>query len=283
MQIEDQIYGSFELQAVFQELIQSRLFQRLKGIHQGGAVIIADPSISLTRYEHSIGVSLLINKLGGSLEEQLAGLLHDLSHTAFSHLVDYVLGYENEDYHEQIFAAYLSDPEIVEILSRYGFDYRSFLDLEKFKLLDYPMPSLCADRIDYTLRDLYHLKKISREDIDWFVDGLVVEEGRIFVKSRRHANWFRIQFAYLNDSYFNGKDSQQASQFMSSTVKQYYQSGLIQKADFGLTDLQFIAKIESLSGLEIRSMYSHWLRNGKDKVELKFKNRKVLPDISYTY
>ncbi len=149
MQIEDQIYGSFELQPVFQELIQSRLFQRLKGIHQGGAVIIADPSISLTRYEHSIGVSLLIKKLGGSLEEQLAGLLHDLSHTAFSHLVDYVLGYENEDYHEQIFAEYISDPEIVEVLSRHGFDYRSFLDLEKFKLLDYPMPSLCADRIDY--------------------------------------------------------------------------------------------------------------------------------------
>jgi len=279
MQIEDQIYGSFELQPLFRDLIQTRLFQRLKGIHQGGAIIIADPSITLTRYEHSIGVMLLIKKLGGSLEEQVAGLLHDLSHTAFSHLVDYVLDYENEDYHEQIFAIYLSDPEIVEILNRYGLDYRQFLDLEQFSVLDYPMPSLCADRIDYTLRDLYHLKKISKEDMDWFVDGLIVQEGRIFVKSRRHANWFRIQFTYLNDSYFNGKESQQASQFMSKTVRHYYESGLISKADFGLNDLQFIEKIEGLSGQAIRSMYNQWLRNGKDKIDLKFKSRKVLPDV----
>lgn len=279
MQIEDQIYGSFELQPLFRDLIQTRLFQRLKGIHQGGAIIIADPSITLTRYEHSIGVMLLIKKLGGSLEEQVAGLLHDLSHTAFSHLVDYVLDYENEDYHEQIFATYLSDPEIVEILNRYGLDYRQFLDLEQFSVLDYPMPSLCADRIDYTLRDLYHLKKISKEDMDWFVDGLIVQEGRIFVKSRRHANWFRIQFTYLNDSYFNGKESQQASQFMSKMVRHYYESGLISKADFGLNDLQFIEKIEGLSGQAIRSMYNQWLRNGKDKIDLKFKSRKVLPDV----
>ena len=279
MQIEDQIYGSFELQPLFRDLIQTRLFQRLKGIHQGGAIIIADPSITLTRYEHSIGVMLLIKKLGGSLEEQVAGLLHDLSHTAFSHLVDYVLDYENEDYHEQIFAIYLSDPEIVEILNRHGLDYRQFLDLEQFSVLDYPMPSLCADRIDYTLRDLYHLKKISKEDMDWFVDGLIVQEGRIFVKSRRHANWFRIQFTYLNDSYFNGKESQQASQFMSKMVRHYYESGLISKADFGLNDLQFIEKIEGLSGQAIRSMYNQWLRNGKDKIDLKFKSRKVLPDV----
>ena len=33
---------------------------------------------------------LLIKKLGGSVEEQIAGLLHDVSHTAFSHVIDYV-------------------------------------------------------------------------------------------------------------------------------------------------------------------------------------------------
>ncbi len=34
---------------------------------------------------------MLVNRLGGSLEEQIAALLHDVSHTAFSHVIDYVL------------------------------------------------------------------------------------------------------------------------------------------------------------------------------------------------
>lgn len=279
MQIEDPIYGNYELPAVLSELIQSKLFQRLKGIHQGGAIIIARPEISLTRYEHSIGVMLLIKKLGGNLKEQIAGLLHDISHTAFSHLADYVLGYEHEDYHEQIYPEYLADREIVGILANYGLDFRQFLELDRFTLLDYPMPSLCADRIDYTLRDLYHLKKIRKADLCWFVDGLRVSDGRIFVASQSHADWFQIQFEYLNREYFNSKDSQMANQFMIETVKRYHQQGQIDQNDFAKNDLQFIAKIENLSGNNIRELYHNWQKEDKIVQKPKFKKRQVSPDV----
>jgi len=50
-----------------------------------------------TRFDHSVGVMLLIRKLGAGsspasalLKEQVAALLHDVSHTAFSHVIDYV-------------------------------------------------------------------------------------------------------------------------------------------------------------------------------------------------
>ena len=42
-------------------------------------------------FEHSLGVYLLLRRLGADRREQVAGLLHDISHTAFSHAVDFLI------------------------------------------------------------------------------------------------------------------------------------------------------------------------------------------------
>ncbi|MGL5642811.1 MAG: HD domain-containing protein, partial [Paraclostridium sp.] len=88
--IVDYIYGEFELEDVLIELINCDAVQRLKYIHQVGATYLIKEELNVNRLEHSIGVMLLIRMLGGSLKEQIAGLLHDISHTAFSHVIDFV-------------------------------------------------------------------------------------------------------------------------------------------------------------------------------------------------
>lgn len=134
---------------------------------------------------------LLIRTLGGSLEEQIAGLLHDVSHTAFSHVVDYVLGHKNEDYHETIYHRIITDSDIPRILSRYGLDYRPIiLDHSNWSLLERPAPELCADRIDYTLRDMYRYGGITREEIDIFLAHLIVNDGKIYIPDLKTAEWF---------------------------------------------------------------------------------------------
>ena len=62
---------------------------------------------------------LLIKKMGGSIEEQIAGLLHDVSHTAFSHVVDFVLDHPEENYHELIFNEVVRSSPIPQILEKY--------------------------------------------------------------------------------------------------------------------------------------------------------------------
>lgn len=140
MHYEDALYGYVELPAAIADLLHTAPLQRLRGIHQGGAMILADPAINHTRFDHSVGVMLLIRYLGGSLQEQLAGLLHDVSHTAFSHLIDYVLEMPGEDYHEQRYETVLAHPEIQAALARHGFDYQHFLDLDQYSLLEQPLP-----------------------------------------------------------------------------------------------------------------------------------------------
>lgn len=104
MIISDVLYGEFEVDVVLEELILSKPMQRLKGIHQAGASYLMNEKWNVTRFDHSVGVMLLVKKLGGSVEEQIAGLLHDVSHTAFSHVIDYVFDNEDESYHEEILA-----------------------------------------------------------------------------------------------------------------------------------------------------------------------------------
>lgn len=191
MKIIDEIYGEFLIEGVLEELIHSPPVQRLKGVYQGGASYWVNEKWDVTRYEHSIGVMLLIRKLGGSLEEQIAGLLHDVSHTAFSHVIDYVLDYTNEDYHETIYHRIITESEIPRILSQHGLDYKPIvLDYSNWSLLERQAPELCADRIDYTLRDMYRYGNITKEEIDIFLNRLIINDGKIFVNDIQAAEWF---------------------------------------------------------------------------------------------
>lgn len=91
--IDDCVYGSCKItEPVLIELLQSPVILRLKGINQLGIPPEYDPTnVFFSRYDHSVGVLVLLKKLGASLEEQVAGLLHDSSHTALSHQIDWVL------------------------------------------------------------------------------------------------------------------------------------------------------------------------------------------------
>ncbi|MDV4150732.1 HD domain-containing protein [Clostridium sp. AL.422] len=191
MKIIDSIYGEFEIELILEELIKTREVQRLKGIHQGGASYLINPEWSVTRYDHSIGTMLFIRMMGGTIKEQIAGLLHDISHTAFSHVIDFVFKNSNEDYHEKIYDEIIESSTIPKILSTNGYDYKDILFNEsKWTILEKKAPKLCADRIDYTLRDMYHYGFISKDEIKLFLRNLSVIENEIVINSVEISEWF---------------------------------------------------------------------------------------------
>lgn len=91
MRYDDAIYGRNEItEPVLLDLMKSDAMQRLKGISQHGVTALLGITPPFSRFDHSVGVMLLVRRLGASLEEQVAALLHDVSHTAFSHVIDFV-------------------------------------------------------------------------------------------------------------------------------------------------------------------------------------------------
>jgi uncharacterized protein len=235
LKLEDIIYGTFELDGVLEELVQSAPVQRLKGVHQGGAIFLVDSSQRHTRYAHSLGVLWLVRHFGGSLSEQIAALLHDVSHTAFSHVGDQVFGYPGEDYHEQIFDEVIARSEIPLILAKHGYD-QTLQHFGQYMLLEQALPDLCADRIDYTLRDLFYAGTISLPDIRHFLDCLAVERGKLVLTDEAASRWISMQFKKLNQDYFRKPEYLFVNQKLADLLREALREGMLRKTDLLLDD-----------------------------------------------
>ena len=286
MKITDSIYGDYLIDGILEELILSKPVQRLKGVYQGGASYFVNENWNVTRYEHSIGVMLLIKKLGGSLEEQIAGLLHDVSHTAFSHVIDFVFENKNEDYHEKIYQQIITDSEIPRILSKYGYDYRSILlDNSNWSLLEQPAPELCVDRIDYTLRDMYQYQNITIEEIEMFLDNLIIRGGKIYLKDIKTAEWFvRTYYKEVIDFFMNPLNIY-GYDFLAKTLKIALDKKIINKNTLLGTDEEVMNFLRLSNDKDVKNLLNHLHRNvivKEDKVEydLHRKNKLRLIDPS---
>ncbi|GAB1195831.1 hypothetical protein BDV37DRAFT_240270 [Aspergillus pseudonomiae] len=163
--IQDQIYGEHTIsEPVLTELLRCPALLRLAGIGLHGQTDLLGTTQTVTRLEHSIGASLLVRKVGASVGEQVAGLLHDISHTVLSHDVDGVLSKPGESYHEVHKSRYIMTTELPQILTKHGFvDLKPF-DEELYPLVEMPAPHLCSDRLDYSLRGAVAFGKLAIED-----------------------------------------------------------------------------------------------------------------------
>ncbi|CAI7583160.1 unnamed protein product [Penicillium viridicatum] len=171
--IRDEIYGE-ELvhEPVLVELLQSPEVQRLQGICQYGVTAFLGLTPRVTRLEHSVGAFILVRRVGATIEEQVAALLHDISHTTLSHVMDHALSKPGEEsYHEVHKARYLKLTRLPDILARYGINQKVFAE-ELFPLVEMPSPQLCADRLDYALRDTVSFGKLPIQDARRVVGSL---------------------------------------------------------------------------------------------------------------
>ncbi|MCX2574991.1 HD domain-containing protein [Pedobacter sandarakinus] len=268
IQLNDFLYGNMVFPKVFEELLETDALKRLAGIHQSGAIYLVNPDLCHSRLEHAIGVTMLIKKLGGSELEQIAGLVHDISHTAFSHVGDYVFDYDGEDYHEKIFAEVIYNSEIPNVLLRYGYDVNQIL-YGNFKILEQPIPSLCADRLDYTLRDGIHAGIITRQKAREFLNSVVLNNGIIAVNSTADADWINMVFQKLNKEVFKLPLHLYANGQMAELIRNFLAKGLLEESDMLKTDTLLLNKIrttyagyEAIKSIKQLKGFANYMRFG---------------------
>jgi hypothetical protein len=247
MKYNDRVYGEIEIsELVILEIINSPSLQRLKGVSQFG--YIADRSLwgVHSRFDHSLGVSLLLLKYGASLEEQIAGLIHDVSHAVFSHCIDYVLaeGSEKEQKHQDsILSNFVMRSEIPVILEKYGIDINYILDDKNFPLKEKDLPDLCADRIDYSLRDAIECNEMGRKEARNFLDKLFVENNTWIFEDLSIARHYCEFFSKMNLKYYCGLPTALMFGTVGNYLKYALDKSYILKDDLYTTEEKVLSKI----------------------------------------
>ncbi|MDW7731000.1 MAG: HD domain-containing protein [Methanolobus sp.] len=220
MLIHDPVHKTVILDNFEQMLVNTRHVQRLRNIQQLGLVDNVYPGANHTRFEHSIGTMHMASVIGRSLElEQedirkirAAGLLHDVGHPAFSHVVEGVLKRDvslqpiidgvhfikHEAFTRQIISVLLPEDKAIAKYVEKEFDtdpHAFFREISKIatgdtSLLERPYlaqiisDDVDADRIDFLLRDSYHTGvSFGMIDVDQIVRSLMIRNGNVVLGS----------------------------------------------------------------------------------------------------
>lgn len=131
----------------------------------------------ISRFDHSLDVSLLTYKLTNSKEATLAGLFHDIATPCFAHVIDYMnKDYANQESTELLTEAIIkSDTKLLNLLKEDNIDVYDIINFKKYSIVDNDRPKLCADRLDgVILTGLFWTKNIKKEDIDNILNYLIV-------------------------------------------------------------------------------------------------------------
>lgn len=236
-----------------------------------------------SRFDHSLGVFLFLRKLGAGLDEQIAGLLHDISHTAFSHVIDWVIGDPTkEDYQDNKFLETLENSEIPPILERYKISIEKIGCLESFPLLEQEAPSLCADRIDYTLREFVYLEP---KKVVSIIADLLITYGRLVFRTKESAEEFGKAYIFLQREHWGGDEARTRYYILSKILQVALDKKFLSIDDFSKTDNELLEILIKTGNEEISEGLKN-LKNGfkirlsdERGIQLKSKFRYVDPEV----
>lgn len=201
--IQDPLNGPIKVQGVFEELIDSEYFQRLRYVKQLGLCFLVFPGANHSRFEHSLGAYHLSNFYSEHLDLRdrdilaASALLHDIGHPPLSHSL--------EDYFEENYGLShleagvrmirgvepFSDSTIPDILEKYSIDPLVVSEIITGHSKEYDLLSkiisgpIDVDELDYLRRDsMFCGVAMGLIDHRRIINISAVDEGDIVIEEK---------------------------------------------------------------------------------------------------
>jgi len=230
------IYSTFEVtEPVLIDLFNNQTMERIKHVHQYGASDYVIPqNKDYSRYEHCVGVWALLRMYGASLEEQIAGLLHDASHTVFSHVGDILFEHNSShsSYQDDIHQWYLEQQKIDELLRKHNLSLHTVLHKNgAHNMLEQDLPDICADRLEYNLQAGLLTNLLTIEDIKNILESLLYENGVWFFTQIECAKKLALVSLFNTEHVWGSPEDRFINENMANALKRALHIGLLTSND----------------------------------------------------
>lgn len=281
-----EIYGK-EIPEFIKEICQSKEMKRIGNVGQncGRDYItskIQNFKFNYTRYDHSVGVGLIVWKLTKNKKMAIAGLLHDIAAPCFSHVIDFY----NNDSETQISTEektkqIISDSiDITKALEKYNLKKEDVWDYSMYPIADNEKPKLSADRLEYTCYTANSMGMCTCKEIKEIIDNIIIVKNEELVDEMCFKD-VKIAEKYANialkcNMFMAGGISVITNQLLADTLKIAVNLGLLKYDDF--YDLQENEIIEILDNSKDETLLKYWntfknydrVYESKEKLEKKY-------------
>jgi len=163
--VKDPVHGYIVLDEDLLRIVDSTAFQRLRRITQLPFVYLVYPGARHSRFDHSLGCMHLAKMFGERLGLDMyklkvltiAGLVHDIGHTPYSHLLETLLREKGLTHEDMTLKILEEDNELSSIIEECNIDVK---DVKSILEKRDPLGSIISgpvdvDKLDFLLRDSY--------------------------------------------------------------------------------------------------------------------------------
>ena len=246
-------------------------FQRLLHVSQLATTIRVFPGASHNRFEHALGVYSKTARFCARMVQEgflgehearnvsLFGLLHDIGHGPFSHLIEHLMPYDHDQNGLNIIAELKKEIKesggdqalIKRIFARKSPLYKIVMD-----------KNLGMDKLDYLQRDTFHIGFGPLPDIPSVFDYLVWMKGNLVLdkKSLEAAKQIQRLYLYMYKEVYLHKSSLISQRFLQKIIALWFSQHHIDHEElWALNDHELIAKIYTDDDLRLQFLYSSYM------------------------
>jgi len=239
-----------------QKAAQTPPMQRLRAVGMNcGCEYTAFPRFTrctkYSRFDHSLGVGLIVWHFTASPAQALAGLFHDIATPAFAHVVDFLHGDHLRQETTEDGTTELIDgsPEIQAVLRSLGLTTQDVCDYHRYPIADNDAPRLSADRLEYTLGNLVQFGFADMRTVKALYDDLVVgenEEGapELIFQGTEQALRFARGALRCSEVYVSDED-RYAMQMLSELLGDAIRAGVLTERELYTNEPEVLARLRA--------------------------------------
>ena len=184
-------------------------------------------------------------------------------------MIDWVLDKStSESYQDSTLAEHIRQPEISGVLKMHGLNADSISELEengKYPLLERKIPLLCADRLDYSLRDAFYFLNA---DPGYYLKKLIVRDSEFMFASKASAGRYGRLYMKLQRERWGSAGDMARYYLLSSAIKGEMDRGVLGMDDLYKKEEATISKMKRLGNERERRLLS--LAFGSKKVGITY-------------